>query len=197
VSPMTRGASLVFAASVLGLTGCGSSSTTTEQSAAPTAGVSTPTPTPKAAAIQLRSVLSSTEGACREALLRTAPAGRACSMDAKTSYRLGPKIADLVVSKAQVTLEAPGGVSTGMPIVRVQLDKSSTLLLSTLTKEYVGMPLAFLIGGQVVQAPLISAQISNGDIAVLPESPASDAQPPSAASYNSLLSQVATSLGAK
>jgi preprotein translocase subunit SecD len=198
MSTMTRTGSLVMAAAALTLAGCSSSSAITEPTQGPSAEASASTPAPKAmAAIQLRSMTLASEGACSETALQAAAAGRACSIDAETTYQLGPRLADLVVTKAQVTVEEPGDISTGMPIVRVQLDKSSTLRLSTLTKEYVGKPMAFLIGGRVVQTTIISAQITDGDIAVLPGGSASDTPPPSAASYNSLLSQVASALGAQ
>jgi preprotein translocase subunit SecD len=150
-----------------------------------------------ATVIQLRSVTSSIDGACREAPLLSAGAGPACSWDAKTGYQLGAKVADLTVMKAVIADEDAGGVSTGMPIVRVHLDETSTLQLSTVSKDLVGKTVAFLIGGRVVEAPIISAQIKNGDIAILPASPAADAQAPSPTEYTRLLHQVATALGAK
>jgi hypothetical protein len=198
MSQRTPAAALVLAASALALSGCGSSSSTPEETAAPTSGVRTTVPASKAApVIQLRSVTASIDGACHNAPLLTTGAGPACSWDAKTSYQLGPKLADLTVTKAIVADEDAGGVSTGKPIVRVHLDETSTVQLSSVSKDLVGKTVAFLIGGRVVEAPIISAQIKNGDVAILPASPVADAQEPSPAEYTSLLHQVATALGAK
>ena len=194
----THASGPVIALSALAIAGCSSSSTVSEPTSPPTTAVSRSTSAPKAAAvIQLRSVTSSSEAACQDAPLLSVGAGPACSIDGKTTYQLGPSVADLTLRKAEVADEDSGGVSTGMPIVRVQLDNKSTLQLSTVSKELIGKTVAFLIGGRVVRAPIISAQIKDGDIAVLPASPAAGAEPPSPTAYKRLLDQIATDLGAE
>jgi preprotein translocase subunit SecD len=79
------------------------------------------------------------------------------------TYRLGPVLADLGVDHAAVATQL-GEVSTGQPIVVVQLDKPGTASFARVTRAAIGRQVAIVYQGRVVNAPIIASTVSNGQL---------------------------------
>jgi preprotein translocase subunit SecD len=110
--------------------------------------------------MQLRQVTGMTDVICSLAPLTGTGAGAACGPGEKIRYELGSPV-DVTVAHAAVATEFDG-VSTGQPMVVVQLDKPGTATFAAVTGKSVGRPLAILLHGRILNAPIIRKPIADG-----------------------------------
>lgn len=87
-----------------------------------------------------------------------------------TSYALGPSLGDVTVAHATVG-NPIGDVVTGNLIAVVQLDEAGTATFARVTKAVIGKELATLLRGRVVNAPMITDSVRDGQFALVAEPP--------------------------
>jgi preprotein translocase subunit SecD len=128
-----------------------------------------PTPTHKPTPpLEVRHVTGEKATPCSEPPLTAKGAGAACDLVGAIRYELGPLAGRLTIKLATEGTEFDG-VNTGQHLVIVQLDKAGTATFATLSSQSVGKPLAFLVNGRVVMAPVIGSPIKDGRIALAPD----------------------------
>lgn len=142
------------------VTGCSSAKKPPQASPAPTH-----KPTPP---LEVRHVTGEKATPCSAAPLTAQAPGTACDLTGAIRYELGAQAARLTVKLAVDGIEFKG-VSSGQHLVIVTLDKPSTATFAALSGKSVGKPLAFLVNGRVVMAPVIGSAITDGRIALAPD----------------------------
>jgi hypothetical protein len=159
------------ALSVAAVSGCSATPKPGVQATKPAVASRSPGP---AAALQLRLAMTTVTGMCRLPALTASGPGSACSLNGTSSYQLGPSTGDVTVAHAVVGTEI-GGVSLGNPVAIVQLDKPGTATFALVTATVTGKPLAIVLHGRVVNAPIIRESIRDGKFPLTTQPP--DAKP--------------------
>ncbi len=92
----------------------------------------------------------------------------ACGLDGTTRYEVGPSLANLPIAHASIGTELHG-VSTGEPIVIVQLDAAGAKTFAAVSRSALGKRIAFLVGDEVVMAPVVAGVITDGVVGLTPD----------------------------
>jgi hypothetical protein len=111
--------------------------------------------------MQVRSLVSESEGACTAPPLLTDAAGTACSADGRWSYALGPSLADLQPLSARFGTDQLGTET----FIDVHLDRASEERFARVSGDSIGRRVAVLFEGRVVTSPVIQSRIE-GDLQI-------------------------------
>ncbi|HET7661645.1 MAG TPA: hypothetical protein VFK66_14740 [Oryzihumus sp.] len=106
--------------------------------------------------LELRLLTSAAAGPCSRPPLTSAGPGRACAMSGSGTYDLGPALAAVAPTRAEIHDDPVG------PVLVVWLDGSGRQRLADVTRQAVGRRLAVLVQGRVLVAPEVQRPVTEG-----------------------------------
>ncbi len=118
-------------------------------------------------ALQLRLVISSSDGACSEPPLTSDGAGSACSISGETSYELGESLGKVTPTNATLTDDRGAGQG-----VALEFDEADIATLNDVTGDAVIEELALLLDGRVISAARVVDPIAGGQLLLAMATPA-------------------------